>query len=154
MINNDFLSLITIVINFIHIITASAWLAGTIIILTGNKIQLNKNIYSYMLNQYKNWTNTLLSILVITGVILILNNISTINDNSDIYLFILLLKLLLFFWIGIIVFIVRFKSVYFKTSNIYNSVLKLLINENLIFPLTIIIFLISEVLEFIKHQIE
>lgn len=150
MINNDFLSLITIVINFIHIITASAWLAGTIIILTGNKIQLNKNIYSYMLNQYKNWTNTLLSILVITGVILILNNISTINDNSDIYLFILLLKLLLFFWIGIIVFIVRFKSVYFKTSNIYNSVLKLLINENLIFPLTIIIFLISEVLEFIK----
>ena len=103
-----------------------------------------------MLNQYKNWTNTLLSILVITGVILILNNISTINDNSDIYLFILLLKLLLFFWIGLIVFIVRFKSVYFKTSNIYNSVLKLLINENLIFPLTIIIFLISEVLEFIK----
>ena len=150
MINNNFLSMITIVINFIHIITASTWLAGAIIILTGNKIQLNKNIYSYMLNQYKNWTNTLLSILVITGVILILNNISTINDNSDIYLFILLLKLLLFFWIGIIVFIVRFKSVYFKTSNIYNSVLKLLINENLIFPLTIIIFLISEVLEFIK----
>ena len=150
MINNDFLSMITIVINFIHILTASTWLAGSIIILTGNKIQLNKNIYSYMLNQYKNWTNTLLSILVITGVILILNNISTINDNSDIYLFILLLKLLLFFWIGLIVFIVRFKSVYFKTSNIYNSVLKLLINENLIFPLTIIIFLISEVLEFIK----
>ena len=150
MINNDFLSMITIVINFIHIITASTWLAGSIIILTGNKIQLNKNIYSYMLNQYKNWTNTLLSILVITGVILILNNISTINDNSDIYLFILLLKLLLFFWIGLIVFIVRFKSVYFKTSNIYNSVLKLLINEKLIFPLTIIIFLISEVLEFIK----
>lgn len=136
--------------NFIHIITASAWLAGTIIILTGNKIQLNINIYSYLLNQYKNWTNTILSILVITGVILILNNISTINDNSDIYLFILLLKLLLFFWIGLIVFIVRFKSVYFKTSNIYNSLLKLLINENLIFPLTIIIFLISEVLEFIK----
>ena len=150
MINNDFLSMITIVINFIHIITASTWLAGSIIILTGNKIQLNKNIYSYMLKQYKNWTNTLLSILVITGVILILNNISTINDNSDIYLFILLLKLLLFFWIGLIVFIVRFKSVYFKTSNIYNSVLKLLINEKLIFPLTIIIFLISEVLEFIK----
>ena len=150
MINNDFLSLVTIVINFIHIITASTWLAGSIILLIGNKIQLNKNIYSYMLNQYKNWTNTLLSILVITGVILILNNLSTINDNSDIYLFILLLKLLLFFWIGLIVFIVRFKSVYFKTSNIYNSVLKLLINENLIFPLTIIIFLISEVLEFIK----
>ena len=150
MINNNFLSMITIVINFIHIITASAWLAGTIIIFAGNKIQLNKNIYSYMLKQYKNWTNTLLSILVITGVILILNNISTINDNSDIYLFILLLKLFLFFWIGLIVFIVRFKSVYFKTSNIYNSVLKLLINENLIFPLTIIIFLISEVLEFIK----
>ena len=106
--------MITIVINFIHIITASAWLAGTIIIFAGNKIQLNKNIYSYMLKQYKNWTNTLLSILVITGVILILNNISTINDNSDIYLFILLLKLLLFFWIGLIVFIVRFKSVYFK----------------------------------------
>ena len=150
MINNDFLSMITIVINFIHIITASTWLAGSIIIHTGNKIQLNKNIYSYMLNQYKNWTNTLLSILVITGVILILNNLSTINDNSNIYLFTLLLKLLLFFWIGLIVFIVRFKSVYFKTSNIYNSVLKLLINENLIFPLTIIIFLISEVLEFIK----
>ena len=150
MINNDFLSMITIVINFIHIITASTWLAGSIIILTGNKIQLNKNIYSYMINQYKNWTNTLLSILVITGVILILNNLSTINDNSEIYLFTLLLKLLLFFWIGLIVFIVRFKSVYFKTSNIYNSVLKLLINENLIFPLTIIIFLISEVLEFIK----
>jgi len=150
MINNDFLSMITIVINFIHIITASTWLAGSIIILTGNKIQLNKNIYSYMLNQYKNWTNTLLSILVITGVILILNNISTINDNSDIYLFILLLKLLLFFWIGLIVFIVRFKSVYFKTSNIYNSVLKLVINEKLIFSLTIIIFLLSEVLEFIK----
>ena len=142
--------MITIVINFIHIITASTWLAGSIIILTGNKIQLNKNIYSYMLNQYKNWTNTLLSILVITGVILILNNISTINDNSDIYLFILLLKLLLFFWIGLIVFIVRFKSVYFKTSNIYNSVLKLVINEKLIFSLTIIIFLLSEVLEFIK----
>ena len=150
MINNDFLSIITIVINFIHIIAASMWLAGTIIIFAGNKIQLNKNIYSYMLKQYKNWTNTLLSILVITGVILILNNISTINDNSDIYLFILLLKLFLFFWIGLIVFIVRFKSVYFKTSNIYNNVLKLLINENLIFPLTIIIFLISEVLEFIK----
>jgi len=150
MINNNFLSLITIVINFIHIITASTWLAGSIILLIGNKIQLNKNIYSYMLNQYKNWTNTLLSILVITGVILILNNLSTINNNSYIYLVILLLKLLLFFWIGLIVFIVRFKSVYFKTSNIYNSVLKLLINENLIFPLTIIIFLISEVLEFIK----
>ena len=103
-----------------------------------------------MLEKYKNWTNTLLSILVITGVILILNNLSTINNNSDIYLIILLFKLLLFFWIGLIVFIVRFKSVYFKTSNIYNSVLKLLINENLIFPLTIIIFLISEVLEFIK----
>ena len=150
MINNDFLSIITIVINFIHIIAASMWLAGTIIILTGNKIQLNKNIYTHISHQYKNWTNTLLSILVITGVILILNNISTINDNSDIYLFILLLKLFLFFWIGLIVFIVRFKSVYFKTSNIYNSVLKLLINEKLIFPLTIIIFLISEVLEFIK----
>jgi len=150
MINNNFLSLITIVINFMHIITASTWLAGSIILLIGNKIQLNKNIYSYMLNQYKNWTNTLLSILVITGVILILNNLSTINNNSYIYLVILLLKLLLFFWIGLIVFIVRFKSVYFKTSNIYNSVLKLLINENLIFPLTIIIFLISEVLEFIK----
>ena len=114
------------------------------------RTQLNKNIYSHISHQYKNWTNTLLSILVITGVILILNNISTINDNSDIYLFILLLKLFLFFWIGLIVFIVRFKSVYFKTSNIYNNVLKLLINENLIFPLTIIIFLISEVLEFIK----
>ncbi len=150
MINNNFLSLITIVINFMHIITASTWLAGSIILLIGNKIQLNKNIYSYMLNQYKNWTNTLLSILVITGVILILNNLSTINNNSYIYLVILLLKLLLFFWIGLIVFIVRFKSVYFKTSKIYNSVLKLLINENLIFPLTIIIFLISEVLEFIK----
>ena len=92
MINNDFLSIITIVINFIHIIAASMWLAGTIIILTGNKIQLNKNIYTHISHQYKNWTNTLLSILVITGVILILNNISTINDNSDIYLFILLLK--------------------------------------------------------------
>ena len=150
MINNNFLSMVTIVINFIHIITASTWLAGTIIILTGSKIQLNKNIYSYLSNQYKNWTTTLLSILVITGVILILNNISTINDNSNIYLLILLIKLLLFFWIGLIVFIVRFKSVYFKTANIYNNVLKLLINENLIFPLTIIIFLISEILEFIK----
>ena len=69
MINNDFLSIITIVINFIHIIAASMWLAGTIIILTGNKIQLNKNIYSHISHQYKNWTNTLLSILVITGVI-------------------------------------------------------------------------------------
>ena len=76
MINNNFLSMITIVMNFIHIITASAWLAGTIIILTGNKIQLNINIYSYLLNQYKNWTNTILSILVITGVILILNTLS------------------------------------------------------------------------------
>ena len=150
MINNNFLSILTLVINFIHILSASAWLAGTIIILPGNKIKLNKNIYSFMLEKYKNWTNTLLSILVITGVILILNNLSTINNNSDIYLIILLFKLLLFFWIGLIVFIVRFKSVYFKTSNIYNSVLKLLINENLIFPLTIIIFLISEVLEFIK----
>ena len=150
MINNNFLSMVTIVINFIHIITASTWLAGTIIILTGSKIQLNKNIYSYLLNQYKNWTTTLLSILVITGVILILNNISTINDNSNIYLLILIIKLLLFFWIGLIVFIVRFKSVYFKTSNIYNNILKILINENLIFPLTIIIFLISEILEFIK----
>tara|TARA_B100000029_G_scaffold79016_2_gene70459 strand:- start:16101 stop:16556 length:456 start_codon:yes stop_codon:yes gene_type:complete len=150
MINNNFLSMVTIVINFIHIITASTWLAGTIVILTGSKIQLNKNIYSYLSNQYKNWTTTLLSILVITGVILILNNISTINDNSNIYLLILLIKLLLFFWIGLIVFIVRFKSVYFKTANIYNNVLKLLINENLIFPLTIIIFLISEILEFIK----
>ena len=150
MINNNFLSILTLVINFIHILSAAAWLAGTIIILPGNKIKLNKNIYSFMLKKYKNWTNTLLSILVITGVILILNNLSTINNNSDIYLIILLFKLLLFFWIGSIVFIVRFKSVYFKTSNIYNSVLKLLINENLIFPLTIIIFLISEVLEFIK----
>tara|TARA_B100000678_G_C17974811_1_gene408554 strand:- start:19 stop:474 length:456 start_codon:yes stop_codon:yes gene_type:complete len=150
MINNNFLSILTLVINFIHILSAAAWLAGTIIILPGNKIKLNKNIYSFMLEKYKNWTNTLLSILVITGVILILNNLSTINNNSDIYLIILLFKLLLFFWIGLIVFIVRFKSVYFKTSNIYNNVLKLLINENLIFPLTIIIFLISEVLEFIK----
>ena len=150
MINNNFLSILTIVINFIHILAASVWLTGTIIILPGNKIKLNKNIYSFMLEQYKNWTNTLLSILVITGVILILNNITTINNNSDIYLIILLFKLLLFFWIGLIVFIVRFKSVYFKTSNIYNSVLKLVINEKLIFSLTIIIFLLSEVLEFIK----
>ena len=150
MINNNFLSILTLVINFIHILSASAWLAGTIIILPGNKIKLNKNIYSFMLVKYKNWTNTLLSILVITGVILILNNLSTINNNSDIYLIILLFKLLLFFWIGLIVFIVRFKSVYFKTSNIYNSVLKLVINEKLIFSLTIIIFLLSEVLEFIK----
>ena len=150
MINNNFLSILTIVINFIHILSASVWLTGTIIILSGNKIKLNKNIYSFMLEQYKNWTNTLLSILVITGVILILNNLSTINNNSDIYLIILLFKLLLFFWIGLIVFIVRFKSVYFKTSNIYNSVLKLVINEKLIFSLTIIIFLLSEVLEFIK----
>ena len=150
MINNNFLSILTLVINFIHILSASAWLAGTIIILPGNKIKLNINIYSFMLEQYKNWTNTLLSILVITGVILILNNLSTINNNSDIYLIILLFKLLLFFWIGLIVFIVRFKSVYFKTSNIYNNVLKLVINEKLIFSLTIIIFLLSEVLEFIK----
>ena len=150
MINNNFLSILTLVINFIHILSASAWLAGTIIILPGNKIKLNKNIYSFMLKKYKNWTNTLLSILVITGVILILNNLSTINNNSDIYLIILLFKLLLFFWIGLIVFIVRFKSVYFKTSNIYNSVLKLVINEKLIFSLTIIIFLLSEILEFIK----
>ena len=150
MINNNFLSILTLVINFIHILSAAAWLAGTIIILPGNKIKLNKNIYSFMLEKYKNWTNTLLSILVITGVILILNNLSTINNNSDIYLIILLFKLLLFFWIGLIVFIVRFKSVYFKTSNIYNSVLKLVINEKLIFSLTIIIFLLSEVLEFIK----
>ena len=150
MINNNFLSILTIVINFIHILSASVWLTGTIIILSGNKIKLNKNIYSFMLEQYKNWTNTLLSILVITGVILILNNITTINNNSNIYLIILLFKLLLFFWIGLIVFIVRFKSVYFKTSNIYNSVLKLVINEKLIFSLTIIIFLLSEILEFIK----
>ena len=150
MINNNFLSILTLVINFIHILSAAAWLAGTIIILPGNKIKLNKNIYSFMLKKYKNWTNTLLSILVITGVILILNNLSTINNNSDIYLIILLFKLLLFFWIGSIVFIVRFKSVYFKTSNIYNSVLKLVINEKLIFSLTIIIFLLSEILEFIK----
>ena len=150
MINNNFLSILTLVINFIHILSAAAWLAGTIIILPGNKIKLNKNIYSFMLEKYKNWTNTLLSILVITGVILILNNLSTINNNSDIYLIILLFKLLLFFWIGLIVFIVRFKSVYFKTSNIYNSVLKLVINEKLIFSLTIIIFLLSEILEFIK----
>ena len=150
MINNNFLSILTLLINFIHILSASAWLAGAIIILSGNKIKLNKNIYSFMLEQYKNWTNTLLSILVITGVILILNNITTINNNSDIYLIILLFKLLLFFWIGLIVFIVRFKSVYFKTSNIYNSVLKLVINEKLIFSLTIIIFLLSEILEFIK----
>jgi len=150
MINNNFLSILTLLINFIHILSASAWLAGTIIILPGNKIKLNKNIYSFMLEQYKNWTNTLLSILVITGVILILNNLSTINNNSDIYLIILLFKLLLFFWIGLIIFIVRFKSVYFKTPNIYNSVLKLVINEKLIFSLTIIIFLLSEVLEFIK----
>ena len=150
MINNNFLSILTLVINFIHILSASAWLAGTIIILPGNKIKLNKNIYSFMLEKYKNWTNTLLSILVITGVILILNNLSTINNNSDIYLIILLFKLLLFFWIGLIVFIVRFKSVYFKTSNIYISVLKLIVNEKLIFSLTIIIFLLSEVLEFIK----
>jgi putative copper export protein len=150
MINNNFLSILTLVINFIHILSAAAWLAGTIIILPGNKIKLNKNIYSFMLKKYKNWTNTLLSILVITGVILILNNLSTINNNSDIYLIILLFKLLLFFWIGLIVFIVRFKSVYFKTSNIYNSVLKLVINEKLIFSLTIIIFLLSEILEFIK----
>jgi len=150
MTNNNFLSILTLLINFIHILSASAWLAGTIIILPGNKIKLNKNIYSFMLEQYKNWTNTLLSILVITGVILILNNLSTINNNSHIYLIILLFKLLLFFWIGLIIFIVRFKSVYFKTSNIYNSVLKLIINEKLIFSLTIIIFLLSEVLEFIK----
>ena len=150
MINNNFLSIITLLINFIHILSASVWLAGAIIILPGNKLKLNNDIYSLILEQYSNWTNTLLSILVITGVILILNNISTIDNNSEIYLVLLLLKLLSFFWIGLIVFNVRFKSVYFKTSNIYNSVLKLVINEKLIFPLTIIIFLLSEVLEFIK----
>ena len=78
-----------------------------------------------MLEKYKNWTNTLLSILVITGVILILNNLSTINNNSDIYLIILLFKLLLFFWIGLIVFIVRFKSVYLIQIVVYIQLFEL-----------------------------
>ena len=41
MINNNFLSILTLLINFIHILSASAWLAGAIIILPGNKIKLN-----------------------------------------------------------------------------------------------------------------
>ena len=145
---DTFIEIIRFVISFCHVMAASTWFAGSLISLNiNNLIKINQS-FERIFDHFTNWTNTIISTLVLTGVILILDSI--IRIDSKVYIFILILKLFLFIWITLILYINRYKSYYFNKRNIYNNFIKLLIQSKLIFPITVVIFLLSELLNIIR----
>ncbi len=139
---------IRFLIGFVHIMAASTWFAGSLVSLNISTLtKLNKN-FDQIFQYFIQWTNTIISTLVLTGVILILDSLAGIG--SKLYVSILTFKLLLFMWISIILYLNKYKSNYFKKSNIYNKIFKLVLQSKLIFPITIIIFLLSELLNIIR----
>jgi hypothetical protein len=112
-------------------------------------VKINEG-FSLISKQFIDWTNIIISSLVITGVILILNNLAQINDNSMFYICVLLIKLFLFIWIMLIIYLSRFKTIYLNKPTIYHKIFKLVLQSKLIFPMTIIIFLLSELLNILR----
>jgi putative copper export protein len=78
---NQILEITKFLISFIHIIAASTWFAGSLISLNINHLVKINEGFSLISKQFIDWTNIIISSLVITGVILILNNLAQINDN-------------------------------------------------------------------------
>jgi putative copper export protein len=147
---DQILEITKFLISFIHIISASAWFAGSLISLNINHLVKINEGFSLISKQFIDWTNIIISSLVMTGVILILNNLAQINDNSMFYICVLLVKLLLFIWIMLIIYLSRFKTIYLNKTTIYHKIFKLVLQSKLIFPITIIIFLLSELLNLIR----
>ena len=140
--------IIRFLIGFIHIMAASTWFAGSLVSLNINTLTKFNKSFDQIFKYFIHWTNTIISTLVLTGVILILDSLADIG--SKLYVSILTSKLLLFLWIAIILYLNKYKSNYFKKSNIYNKIFKLVLQSKLIFPITIIIFLLSELLNIIR----
>ncbi len=147
---NQILEITKFLISFIHIIAASTWFAGSLISLNINHLVKINEGFSLISKQFIDWTNIIISSLVITGVILILNNLAQINDNSMFYICVLLIKLFLFIWIMLIIYLSRFKTIYLNKPTIYHKIFKLVLQSKLIFPMTIIIFLLSELLNILR----
>ena len=147
---DQILEITKFLISFIHIISASAWFAGSLISLNINHLVKINEGFSLISKQFIDWTNIIISSLVMTGVILILNNLAQINDNSMFYIGVLLVKLLLFIWIMLIIYLSRFKTIYLNKTTIYHKIFKLVLQSKLIFAITIIIFLLSELLNLIR----
>jgi len=147
---DQILEITKFLISFIHIISASAWFAGSLISLNINHLVKINEGFSLISKQFIDWTNIIISSLVMTGVILILNNLAQINDNSMFYIGVLLVKLFLFIWIMLIIYLSRFKTIYLNKTTIYHKIFKLVLQSKLIFPMTIIIFLLSELLNLIR----
>ena len=145
---DTFIDIIRFVISFCHVMAASTWFAGSLISLNINNLIKIHQSFETIFSHFINWTNTIISTLVLTGVILILDSISSID--SKLYIFILILKLFLFIWIALILYTNKYKSYYFNNPNIYNNFVKLLIQSKLIFPITVVIFLLSELLNIIR----
>ncbi len=139
---------IRFLIGFIHIMAASTWFAGSLVSLNINTLTKFNQNFDQIFKYFVQWTNTIISSLVLTGVILILDSLSDIG--SMLYVSILASKLFLFMWISIILYLNKYISNYFKKSNIYNKIFKLVLQSKLIFPITIIIFLLSELLNIIR----
>tara|TARA_B110000116_G_scaffold76879_1_gene66693 strand:- start:733 stop:1185 length:453 start_codon:yes stop_codon:yes gene_type:complete len=147
---DQILEITKFLISFIHIIAASTWFAGSLISLNINHLVKINEGFSLISKQFIDWTNLIITSLVMTGVILILNNLAQINDNSMFYICVLLGKLFLFIWIMLIIYISRFKTIYLNKTTIYHKIFKLVLQSKLIFPMTIIIFLLSELLNLIR----
>ena len=147
---DQILEITKFLISFIHIIAASTWFAGSLISLNiTHLVKINEG-FSLISKQFIDWTNIIISSLVMTGVILILNNLAQNNDNSMFYIGVLLVKLFLFIWIMLIIYLSRFKTIYLNKTTIYHKIFKLVLQSKLIFPMTIIIFLLSELLNLIR----
>ena len=147
---DQILEITKFLISFIHIIAASTWFAGSLISLNINHLVKINEGFSLISKQFIDWTNLIITSLVMTGVILILNNLAQINDNSMFYICVLLGKLFLFIWIMLIIYLSRFKTIYLNKTTIYHKIFKLVLQSKLIFPMTIIIFLLSELLNLIR----
>ena len=100
--------IIRFLIGFIHIMASSTWFAGSLVSLNINTLtKFNKN-FDQIFKYFIHWTNTIISTLVLTGVILILDSLADIG--SKLYVSILTSKLLLFLWIAIILYLNKYKS--------------------------------------------
>ena len=104
---------IRFLIGFVHIMAASTWFAGSLVSLNISTLtKLNKN-FDQIFQYFIQWTNTIISTLVLTGVILILDSLADIG--SKLYVSILTFKLLLFMWISIILYLNKYKLNYFMS---------------------------------------
>ena len=82
---DTFIDIIRFVISFCHVMAASTWFAGSLISLNiNNLIKINKS-FETIFDHFINWTNTIISTLVLTGVILILDSISSTDSKLYIY---------------------------------------------------------------------